>query len=191
MKHYKLLIILAILIPQVLSAESIYKWVDQDGVTHYSTKKSEPKAQLADLPKITKGDFKVPALERKTCDKHGGINCDAGTDTDGSVICFDGFKEAAARFKFSCKSPKLKISDVSVADKMGRVTVFVRNEKSIAALNPEISYRSDSGNVMKLFGPEKIEPFEMAEFTLNGLTELKEGDEINKGRLKLDCSNCG
>jgi hypothetical protein len=32
------------------------------------------------------------------CSSHGGVNCSAGADTDGSVICYDGWKNSSVAY---------------------------------------------------------------------------------------------
>jgi len=171
-------------------ADEIYKWVAPDGVVHYSSKKEEPKAKLADLPIISKGDFKVGAVTGVTCDKHGGINCEVGADIDGSVICFDGHTEASARYTFHCSSPKLRISDISDPDQRGKVSVYVRNEKSIPAKDPSVVYTNTEGGRIKLKGPKELPPFEMAEFTMHSAVLAKLGQKPEYSQFEVSCKNC-
>lgn len=173
-----------------VSADEIYRWVSPDGVVNYSTKKSEPKAKLADLPVINKGDFKVGAVTALTCDKHGGINCQAGPDVDGSVICFDGYDGASARFSFHCSSPKLRISDISDPDHKGMFTVYIRNDRSVPANAPRITYTSPEGAKLVLKGPSDIPPFQMAEYTLYSAALAKMGEKPTESQFDITCLNC-
>lgn len=36
------------------------------------------------------------------CSRHGGVNCSAGRDTDGSVICNDGWRDSSCDYISSC-----------------------------------------------------------------------------------------
>lgn len=42
------------------------------------------------------GDGKGP------CAQHLGVNCHAGKDTDGSVICYDGWKDSGCSYSSVC-----------------------------------------------------------------------------------------
>ncbi|MBN8548391.1 MAG: DUF4124 domain-containing protein [Deltaproteobacteria bacterium] len=192
----KLLLIAALLSSAALhslaAAESVvYKSTDKDGNVVYSSKPPAKGAKPADLPPIMRGEVKLVEQKLTTCDKHGGVNCPAGPDSDGSVICLDGFKEASARFRFTCNSPKLEISDISEIAPDGTFTVFVRNTKSIAAQKPLITYKSSDEKDVKIKGPESIDAFGVAEFH----STLAEKDRLALKRLtmadlSLTCSNC-
>lgn len=48
-----------------------------------------------------------PAISLATsgaCSYHGGVNCTAGSDYDGSVVCNDGWRESSVLFSNSCQS---------------------------------------------------------------------------------------
>ncbi len=171
-------------------ADEIYKWVTPDGVTHYSSKKADERASLAKLPPINRGDYKIASISGATCDKHGGVNCQAGQDVDGSVICFDGFDGASARFSFHCSSPKLRISDISDPDAIGRVSVFVRNDKSVLADAPTVTFTTGEGAKLNLKGPKEIPPFQMAEFTMISGAIAKSGQKPSSSQFNVTCKNC-
>jgi len=172
-------------------AEDIFKWTAEDGVVHYSTKQADPKARLAELPKITHGDYKLGKATGITCDKHGGINCQAGADADGSVICYDGFDSAVARFTFMCGSPKLRLSDISGPDEIGHISVFVRNERSVPAKEPVVNFTNSEGATLKLKGPTQIEPYQMAEFTMISGALAKSKQKPDENQFSVTCTNCG
>lgn len=179
-----------LLFSNIVIADEIFKWVDEDGTTHYSTRNENQRARLAELPKLNKGDYKVGAVNGATCDKHGGINCQSGEDADGSVICFDGFDGASARFKFHCSSPKLSITDISDPDARGKVSVFVRNDRSVPAKAPKITFTSTDGSKLILTGPKEIEPFQMGEFTLLSGSITKSRRKPSESQFALSCENC-
>lgn len=176
---------------------AVYRWEDpKTGSIHYSSKAPSKDARPAELPKITRGEVKVNKTKNVTCDSHGGVNCQAGTDGDGSAICSDGFKDVTTRFRFACSSPKLEITDISELTEAGNFTIFVRNSKSVAAKKPVVSYQPDFGDKVTLTGPASVEPFGIAEFTFNyeelalkGKT-LKLSKKPNAGQIDVSCENC-
>ena len=179
-------------------AEEIYKWVDKNGQTHYSTKPSDKKAQVAKLPEITRGEVKMPASLLDSCKTHAGVDCQAGPDADGSVKCNDGFLDSAQRFSFLCSAAKLEVSSVSEVNRGGGFTVHVRNSKSVAAESPVVKYKFESKKEFSLNGPQSIAPFEVAEFVFDpdgNLSEIGRMDEVKKikpssNNLELTCANC-
>ena len=86
-----LLFVLTILsYPLALTAETtknnesakIYKWTDQNGKVHFSTKPSDEKAKATQLPEIQKENYeekigKIKAITPKNCSAHNGIDCEA------------------------------------------------------------------------------------------------------------------
>ncbi|WKZ57591.1 MAG: DUF4124 domain-containing protein [Bdellovibrionota bacterium] len=168
----------------------IYKWVDKDGVTHYSTAKSAPNAQRAELPDIMRAEVKLPKVTSTTCAKHGGANCAAGPDGDGSVICYDGFRDASPRFSFVCSAPKLEISDVSEVLGDGSFSVFVRNSKPIEATKPALVYQPAGGSAVMLQGPDKIDGFGVGEFVAPPQTLSTQTARPTTAQLVLSCLNC-
>ena len=168
----------------------VYTWTDESGVTHYSSKPSAPDAKKADLPEINRGDIKVAKPKLVSCSSHGGINCQAGADEDGSVICHDGFRGASARYRFTCNSPKLQITSVSDVDGLGNFIVTVRNQKSVKAVSSALIYSPEPGTVVKLNGPDEIEPYGVVDYVF----EPKDADiptgPISLAALTVKCGNC-
>jgi hypothetical protein len=179
-----------LLFSNTVIADEIFKWVDEDGTTHYSSRNENQKARLAELPKLNRGDYKVGAVNGATCDKHGGINCQSGEDVDGSVICFDGFDGASARFKFHCSSPKLRISDISEPDTKGRVSVFIRNDRSVAARLPKVMYLAKDGAKIPLKGPTEVKEFQMAEFSFISGYIAQNRVKPDISQFTVSCDNC-
>ncbi len=183
------LIAICCVIPAALAAP-IYKWVGKDGVTHYSSKPLTKEAKEADLPPIMRADVKIGAQKLVTCDKHGGVNCSAGADRDGSVVCYDGFREASNRFRFTCTAPKLEIADIADPAKDGSFKVFVRNSKSVTADKPALSYSPPEGGAVLLNGPDSIDPFGMAEFTYLPRPGQEVIEKPQVAQLSVSCANC-
>lgn len=173
-----------------VSAAPIYTWEDEFGVTHFSSKKEDPRAEKAALPEINRGDVKLVERKLISCGSHGGINCQAGADTDGSVICYDGFRGASARFRLSCNSPKLEIATISDLEIDGRFQVTVRNSKSVAANDPAVLYRPELGKEFKLEGPEEIEAFGIAEFIFVPKDADPPTGPVDLAQLEVLCANC-
>jgi hypothetical protein len=179
-------------------ADEIYKWVDSKGMTHYSSKPGDKKAEVAKLPEITRGEVKMPSTLLDSCKNHAGIDCQGGPDKDGSVKCNDGFLDSAQRYTFLCTTAKLEVSSVSKVDRGGGFTVQVRNSKSVAADKPKLVYRFDSKTDYELSGPESIQPFELAEFIFDPDAHLSEKgrmDIVKKikpsaDKFELACANC-
>ncbi len=168
----------------------IYKWKDKDGITHYSSEPVE-NAQKAKLPEINHADVEIPTQGLLSCSDHGGINCQAGADDDGSVICYDGFTEASPRYRFSCLTPKLKITTISDINDAGSFVVTVRNSKSVAASMPAVMYRPDpSSPEHKLTGPDKIEAFGVSEFTFIPKDADIPSVKPDLAQLEVRCANC-
>lgn len=170
-------------------AQGIYKWKDQDGVVHYSSEPVED-AKKAKLPEINRGEVKLVEKKLISCSDHGGINCQAGADSDGSVICYDGFTEASPRYRFSCLSPKLSITQVSDLDENGNFSVIVRNSKSVAANKPAVFYKPGNGEEFKLSGPDTIDAFSISEFTFEPKDTDIPTQKADLGQLDLTCANC-
>ena len=171
-------------------ADDVYRIETADGSVSYTSKPPSQGAKPAKLPEITKGEFKIADSNKKSCEKHGGIDCSKGQDSDGSVICNDGFVDASARFIFSCSGPKLVISDILPPSDKGEIKVFVRNLKSVKAEKPSLLLKLGEEKVV-IPVPNEIEPFGMAEFAVI-LDESRRLDTAPKeSDLILDCTNCG
>lgn len=171
------------------SQAQVYSWQDDDGIVHYASKPTDSKAKVAKLPTINRAEVKIVQPRGVTCTKHGGINCQLGADSDGSVICFDGFKDAIARYRFTCNAAKLEVSTISESEQHGGYIIVVRNSKSVAATDIVVSLRGADSKMRTLSGPAEIEPFGSAEYAVP-----QEGDtEVSKPELsaiELKCGNC-
>ena len=181
-------------------AQGIYKSTDEKGRTHYSSKPINSKSQQAKLPEITRGEVKVPASQLISCRSHGGVNCEAGIDADGSVICNDGFRDAAQRFRFTCNAAKLEVTQISDPSSDGSFTIVVRNSKSVAAIDTEVKVRFPDGSAPSIPGPKEIEGFGVAEFkygghrnnneTLPNQISLSGPIKVGIESIDVTCRNC-
>lgn len=172
------------------AAAEVYKWQDAAGTIHYSNKAPSKNMKPVELPPITRGEVKLTQSRLVTCDKHGGVNCQLGPDTDGSVICYDGFRGASARYRFTCTAPKLEVTEISDPNQDGSFSVFIRNSKSVEARDTAVLFRQDGGQEVKLGGPSSIAAFGLAEFVYQPGTLGRVFEKPNLAQLALACSNC-
>ena len=168
----------------------VFKWKDDNGVVHYSSKRNSEQARPADLPHITRADVKIPTSGLESCSKHGGIDCQAGSDTDGSVICVDGFTGASTRYRFHCNTPKLSISEVSDRTPKGTYKIALRNAKPVAANKVSLFFQRPDGKEVPLSGPSEVEPFGTAEYVLDKADAEGLVNKPSTSKIRLVCSNC-
>jgi len=176
-------------------AAPIYRFEGPDGKVIYSSKPPTKDAKAADLPPIMRAQMKLPKQDQISCAPHGGANCQLGPDTDGSVICYDGFRGAANRYRFTCNTPKLEISDISELTREGNFSVFVRNSRSVKAAAPSVIFKPEYGTSFKLSGPNEIEPFGLAEFIYQAPANVAETEvallqKPDLTQLDVVCGNC-
>ena len=179
-----------ILAPHSLLSQEIYRQVDAAGVVRYSSKKPDPQAVPAELPPIMKADFDVGVPAPESCEKHGGVDCQAGADADGSVVCADGFRGAVARFRFNCSAAKLEITDVTLSNEGGDATVFIRNSSSVAAKGVSITFNRVTNSNSELVGPKEIEAFGIAEFVIPGSEIVRPSKKLSTADFSAACANC-
>jgi hypothetical protein len=185
-----LLYTVLVTLPLSVRAESkVYKSVDKNGIPSYFSQKPNESAKPADLPPIMRERMGPKPIQlTSSCTSHGGISCENGIDTDGSVICSDGFKDAAARFQFRCEVTKLTMTEVSPPSVGGDLKVWIRNEKDIQAKDVSVSVKNADGALVTAEGPPQIAPSELAEYTFHNL-------QLNKAysseEVDISCANCG
>lgn len=197
----------------IADSEPINTWVDENGVRHFSSdakQKMPPTIPLkppveAKLPSIDKYDIEsriqnLKETSRKTCLNNGGINCEAGPDKDGTVICADGSRDSEELFESACKEVRL-ISTLIVpegrSNKMQMnvpIKVDIRNESSMAAKNVSIrisypaSLTSEERVHLNLEGPKEIPEFGIAQYTYTG--KLIDNRIAKRGNVNISCDNC-
>ena len=174
-------------IPPFSHADGIYKWTDEKGKTHYSSKAPAPGATPVSLPPVKKESFTTGRGLPQSCNNHGGINCAAGPDADGSVICLDNFRDAVNRFNFSCLEARLDIAEVKEKTAGTEYSVFVRNTSGVEVQSPSVTYESQYREKIELSGPPKIDPYGVGEFRLNIRPGLSKPAAAN---LTVSCLNC-
>lgn len=173
------------------SAPQIYK-IERDGKIEFSSTPPEAGATPAALPSIGRWKLDNTKIQSKTCADRGGIDCLAGADSDGSVICRDSFKDSLQRFAFECTTAKLEIVALSEIDSSGGFSVTVRNTRAVAARGSSLTFkpqRFEKGN--RLQGPEEIEGFGVVEFTFYPPSPLGLKIRPRVSHLLISCENCG
>ena len=98
---------------QSVEEETVYKWMDSSGKTHYSNNPSQNESEAIALPEVGRYSSanKIQRLKDSTpptCTSHGGIDCSRGEDVDGSVICYDGFDGSSLSYQVHCNSVRLE-----------------------------------------------------------------------------------
>lgn len=180
--------------PSVVYSDPVYTWKDESGVVHYSNARTNKSARPVDLPEIMRGEVKLTKKQGSTCAKHGGMNCHAGPDEDGSVICYDGHRESTERFRFRCTAPKLEIADVGEPKQDGSFSVFVRNSKAVLAMNPKVTFKLDRDREVKLRGPPEIDAYGVGEFIYRSDGDKPFLDSVSArprpSQLQISCANC-
>ena len=169
------------------SAQSIYKWTDAKGETHYSTKAPSQDAKPATLPTVKKEKLNPGSGLPQGCANHGGMNCAAGPDTDGSVICLDSFRDAVNRFNFSCLEARLEITEIKEKVPGTEFSVFIRNTRGVEVQEPVVTYESQYREKITLSGPAKVDPYGVEEFKLTIRPGLSKPTAAN---LTVSCLNC-
>jgi hypothetical protein len=160
-------------------SEPVYKSTDNRGVPSYSSKPQTKGAEPAKLPNIAKARFSEAKPDKLTCVGHGGIDCQAGADSDGSVICYDKFKDGIQRFAVSCSAAKLSIIPESSKVIAGKFALVLRNNSAVAAKGIKIS----AVNNTVLDGPLELEPY--------GSAEYSSAQPIPRdAKIRIACDNC-
>jgi hypothetical protein len=189
---FSLVLALSLVATETSLSEAIYKKTNPDGKIEYSSKAHTPQHMPAKLPEIMRGEVKLPANSQVTCDKHGGVNCEAGADTDGSVICYDGFKDVLQRFKLTCLAPKLEIVSISKNEEDQGFTVTLRNLKQAEAKQVLVTAKTIQGSTIQLDGPTQVTLLGSADYKYlphkhrdSDFFDLPKTSQIN-----VTCFNC-
>ena len=190
MRLLQIFLVSILLLSSQAFASPVYKWKDASGQVHFSSEKPFDGAKPADLPPIMRAEVPVMAKATLGCQSHGGTDCQAGADKDGSVICYDGFREATQRFRMTCNSPKLKISEVGDVQPDGSFTVTVRNSKAVPAERARVEFKPEFGKEVPLNGPSEIAAYGMAEYMFVPTDADIPQKKVELADLNLSCANC-
>lgn len=176
------------------TAEPIYRGVDAAGRTIYSSSKPAKNSVVAALPTIGKWQPRQVTISDATCEKHGGVSCEAGADADGSVVCLDGYRDALSTFKELCQLAKLSVlaAPQRPADSVLSLTVTVKNESAAPANQVLVSFIINKFDPPLLFsGPDKIEPYSVADYVVKTtLDEVPLYRKLSVSDVSVECGNC-
>lgn len=197
-------------------ADEIYKWVDSEGREHYSTSVDGKTQTPANLPPIERENIDQRIAELKeigaqTCDPHGGVDCSAHEDSDGSVICQDGYRQSKQAFQSYCREAIIKPEPIAIAkdpDFFKKLTslkedeikdlstydlvISLRNTSETAAEGVSVSFKIFDADTFVAEGEETVEAFGIGEYRLH-LSHL--GKKLSYYRLSrstftVNCNNC-
>lgn len=200
----------------VALAEEIYSWKDESGTVHFSTIPKSNKAKPTELPEINRENLndRIQAIKSSvppTCIKHGGIDCNAGKDLDGSVICIDGFKDSVEPFVFACLEARLKVREMTLIDLDGQtisyqpgskvpksnmlksLTITLRNTAAIEAYDISIGIPWKYKQELPLDGPARIDGYGVGEYTLAFDRDVPAASILSilkEKPLAVSCTNC-
>lgn len=94
-----------------------------------------------------------------SCSAHEGVDCRRGSDSDGSVICKDGYTESIQMYIAECKRDVKPLSVVSVSHNLGggKFAVMLRNNTNEQKKNVSVFYKKANGDKVQLKGPDKLD----------------------------------
>lgn len=126
--------------------------------------------------------FKLSLATEGTCSWHGGVNCDAGSDWDGSAICNDGWKDSSESFSAQCSYSCKNESDLALLKtnliNSGTMRYAQQNSDGlIKACEQSIKNYQNSNNDINNFDNSFYDYADYAD-QLNKLTELKKELEL-------------
>lgn len=174
-----------------VSAQPVYRSTSPSGKSSFYTSHQRSHDQEPEkLPEIKRVDIKGATVVRQTCQRHGGVNCNAGKDNDGSVVCYDGFRGSEERFNFNCTTPKLEIIQISPDKSSTGFNVLLRNLTAVEASNVSVTFTPDSGGEFKLAGSLNIKGFESGEYSYMSSDRLHHIGPPDQSTIKIKCANC-
>ena len=213
-----LLIVYYLILPSFLFAEDnkIFRQVDANGNVTYSNTELPNSEAATSLPEIQKEniDEKINQLRQsvpENCEQHGGIDCQSQADSDGSVICLDGYRNAEISYRFSCLEAFLQVFSFTLSDaenktqkfnpnkpftnqspKAGLLQVAIRNNSNVEAKEVKVFINKTWREKVFASGPDFIKPYEVQDYSFNlqDLKGLERNFVINKGTVKIECINC-
>lgn len=126
--------------------------------------------------------FKPSLATEGTCSWHGGVNCNAGADYDGSAICNDGWMDSSESFSTQCSYSCKNESDLALLKtnliKSGTMRYAQQNSDGlIKSCEQSIENYQNSNNDINNFNSSSYDYSDYAD-QLNKLTELKKELEL-------------
>jgi hypothetical protein len=177
----------------------IHRTVDSEGVQEYFAHpklQAEPAQELPALHRERSiASSRQGILVPQTCRRHGGVKCSVGADSDGSVICYDGFRDSAQPYSDNCLSARLILTELRHIEGL-KYAVAVRNTAGVPANGVSFSYRPPVGLAVVLplmSGPETVSPYGSAEFVVSSFKKPFETEpaQLDQKYLWITCGNCG
>ena len=200
------------------AGQAIYRLQDESGKEYYSDRPGKSDDKPLALPGLSKEniDQKIQRIKADTpanCEEHGGPDCSKGADSDGSIICLDGFRGAVLTFNQYCSEVRLeakflvvtggKAEHVSAQKKLldilkGRLPeafrFVVRNLSAVEARGVHVTVNGfqERERPLEAAGLETIPAYGLAEYSLalTGIADEMLPQEWNAIRYKVACSNC-
>lgn len=162
---------------------------------HFSTKPVKGK-EPAKLPEVDKVNIdqqikRIKAQTPKNCASHGGIDCEAGKDGDGSVICMDGFKGSVLSFSKKCGQARLQVDSAKFTENYEYIELFIRNLSPVEAEGIQAYGRVRAQPKKKAFGPTKVEAYSVGEYKIPLGVRIKDiAPPFRVYSYTLKCENC-
>ncbi|MDR2337310.1 MAG: hypothetical protein LBE20_01515 [Deltaproteobacteria bacterium] len=208
------------LAPPLSAAENkgVYKYIREDGEVIYTTTPQNKGDLPEQLPEIKKENLtsKVENLKQntpRTCEDHGGINCQAGAGVEKNVICHDGWTQAEIPYRLACVNVVLKIINTSLVGQDGQIMDYdkkknildeiklkratavqftVRNNNTVKAKDVLLALQISRNEKITALGSNYIEPYAVEDYIFPIAEFLKQPKlkYFNTGLIKLECSNC-
>lgn len=191
----------------------VYRWVDQHGKEHFSTTPVPGAKTPSKLPEIKRENFaeRIKQIKENTpqnCESHGGFDCAKGADSDGSVICLDGYRDSVMSFLSLCSEARLRVGKVQFMNGEGKplalrekpaiesvthATFTVRNLTGIEAkgVTAELSFPRPSRR-LPVSGPTTVDPYGIAEYNavLIGAQPPLNIEKLKGVRVRIKCDRC-
>ncbi len=198
-----------------VEAEPIYRKIEPSGRITYQTSSAGSQAQAVKLPEVRKENLtkKLTEIRKEipeTCERHGGIDCAKGADSDASVICVDGYAGVRQNFLESCSTVRLELLGEEFVDERGaaikkellrpeayggkkpeKILISLRNLSAVSAKGVRVS-----GEVVKrkfpASGPAEIAPYGLERYEVPVDRERLPpfADFRTRYRSVVSCSNC-
>lgn len=210
-----LLLLIQVASPTYSSFAEVYLCRDSGGKEYFCSNPNNDSAQIAKLPPIAKESVsgnidEIENITVESCKSHGGVDCSQGPDSDGSVLCLDGFTKADLPYRLRCLESKLGIASIEILDVDGTpldisknpwlldswnlayVRVHLRNNADIAASKVNLKIVLPDNSQVLPSGGSQVEPFGLASYTFPpGLfAAIKSARSMERVYLKLSCGNC-
>jgi hypothetical protein len=90
----------------------------------------------------------IPAISFATsgaCSGHGGVNCSAGRDSDGSVICYDGWRNSSVNYSSMVMCAQSSV--VAPVSQPTKIITPIESTKTLPTLQPRKEFQSTLNKV--------------------------------------------